>query len=242
MAISHRTWPTPRLPWIMAQTWHDLLFAHWRVPHESLRPHVPRQLDLQRRDGSAWLGVVAFEIEGLRLRGLPPAPGMGRFAELNVRTYVTDGRRPGVYFFSLDAASLSAVIGARTLLGLPYRHAEMSIERRGADVDYVSARKREPAVRFRGSYAPEGPVFEAARGSLEEWLTERYCLYTTIAGVCFCLDIDHPAWPLQAARASIEENTMAGPLGIALSGEPLLHFAKRQDVIAWAPTPVRRLA
>lgn len=108
-SVSHRPWPLPSGPWIMAQTWNDLLFAHWPVPPEIIRNLVPSQLPLDLFDGQCWLGIVPFWMSGVRARGLPAIPGLSRFAELNVRTYVTLGEKPGVYFFSLDAANMPAV-------------------------------------------------------------------------------------------------------------------------------------
>jgi uncharacterized protein YqjF (DUF2071 family) len=112
-AVAHRPWPLPSGPWIMAQTWHDLLFAHWSVRSETLRRLVPSELALDTFDGSCWVAVAPFHMSGIRLRGLPALPGLSRFPELNVRTYVTLGGKPGVYFFSLDAGSLPAVWAAR---------------------------------------------------------------------------------------------------------------------------------
>src|SRR4029434_453282 len=124
-STSHRPWPLPRGPWIMAQTWHDLLFAHWPIPPEIMRALVPPQLTLDLFDGQCWLGIVPFWMSGVRGRGLPAIPGLSRFPELNVRTYVTLGKKPGVYFFSLDAANIPAVCAARTFYHLPYFYASM---------------------------------------------------------------------------------------------------------------------
>jgi uncharacterized protein YqjF (DUF2071 family) len=220
----------------MAQTWTHLLFAHWPVPVDELRARVPRLFDLDLYEGQAWLGVVPFDLAMIRARGLPPLPGASRFPEINVRTYVTVGGRPGVYFFSLDAANLAAVLTARWFFRLAYRHASMTIEPAGEEVRYQSSRRRGKAV-FRGTYAPVGPAFTAAPGSLDEFLVERYCLYTSVAGVRLRLEIDHPAWSLQKARASFDENTMTGPLGLRLEGEPRLHYAHRQETIGWLPYP-----
>jgi uncharacterized protein YqjF (DUF2071 family) len=122
---SHRPWPLPKLPWIMKQKWHDLLFAHWPVPAEQLRSFVPEALPLDTFEGTAWIAVVPFSMSGIRLRGLPPVPGTSRFPELNVRTYITLGGKPGVYFFSLDAANALAVWGARRFYNLAYYLAEL---------------------------------------------------------------------------------------------------------------------
>jgi uncharacterized protein YqjF (DUF2071 family) len=112
-SITHRPWPLPSSPWVMQQVWHDLLFAHWPLPHDLLRPLIPAQLELDRFDGQCWVGVVPFRMSGIRGRGMPALPGLSRFPELNVRTYVTHGGKSGVYFFSLDAANLPAVWVAR---------------------------------------------------------------------------------------------------------------------------------
>jgi uncharacterized protein YqjF (DUF2071 family) len=222
----------------MRQTWADLLFAHWPVDSAALAPHVPGGIEIDRFEGRAWLTIAPFDLQGLRLRLMPPLPGASTFPELNVRTYVRMADRPGIFFFSLDAGSLLAVTAARTLLNLPYRHARMRIERASdGEVHYDSERREPPSATFAGRYRPLGPPFEAAPGSLDEWLAERYCLYTRILGGWWRLEIDHAPWPLQRAEAELEINTMAAPLGIELGLPALLHFAKRQDTVAWLPCP-----
>jgi uncharacterized protein YqjF (DUF2071 family) len=223
----------------MAQTWKNLLFAHWPVDPDVVRPHVPDGLVLDTRDGSAWIGVTPFVLAGLRIHGLPPLPSVSTFPELNVRTYVTHGGKGGILFFSLDAASTGAVAAARRLYRLPYFRARMRA-RIGPDesVAYESTRvdpRGEPAE-LRAAYRPLGPVFNAEPGSLEAFLAERYCLYTDDgAGGLLRADIHHPPWPLQRASAEIETNTMP-PSSIPLpEQEPLLHFAARQDVVIWRP-------
>jgi uncharacterized protein YqjF (DUF2071 family) len=219
----------------MGQTWKDLLFAHWPVPPETMRGRVPQELSLDVFDGDAWLGVTPFEITGLRLIATPPIPRVSTFLELNVRTYVTAGGKPGILFFSLDAASAFAVRAARRYYRLPYFRARMSAERAGASVEYSSQRLRSPPGQFafEGRYGPTGEVFQARPGSLEYFLAERYCLYTLDEGRLFRGEIHHPPWPLQRAEGDIGVNTMAPP-GIRTSGEPLLHFAGRQDVVIWS--------
>lgn len=241
-ATAHRPWPVPEAPWVMAQVWHDLLFAHWPVSPESLRARVPAELELDTFDGSAWIGIVPFRMSGVRLRGLPAVPGTSAFPELNVRTYVRVGDRPGVWFFSLDAANALAVAVARAWFDLPYFRARMSCAARGEEIDYASERTHRgaPAAAWRGTYAPTGPVELAARGTLEHWLTERYCLYArSPAGRIRRGEIHHEPWPLQPARARIAVDTMATAHGIALPDRaPHLLFARRLDVRIWAPRRV----
>jgi uncharacterized protein YqjF (DUF2071 family) len=225
----------------MAQTWRDLLFAHWPVPPEEVRPLVPASLPLDIRDGKAWVGVVPFRMTGIRLRGLPPVPGLSAFPELNVRTYVTGGGKPGVYFFSLDGGSRIAVEVARHFFHLPYVRARLSCLTDGDAIRYSSLRtdRRLPPAELRVAYRPMGPPAHPQAGSLERWLTERYCLYTVDAkNRVLRGDLHHEPWPLQPAAAEIAANTMAAAAGIALPAEPpLLHFARRLDAVLWALRP-----
>ena len=220
----------------MEQTWHDLLFAHWPVEVERLRGVVPVELPLDTYRERAWVGVVPFWMSGIRGRFLPPLPGLSQFPELNVRTYVVRDGKPGVYFFSLDAASLPAVWTARATYRLPYFHARMRVEERDGRIRYASQRIQPPTPAvFRGVYRPVGEVELRQPGSLEHWLTERYCLYTTAEGRVYRGEIHHEPWPLQDAEATIQENSVAETAGIALPEEaPLLHFARRVRVLIWA--------
>ena len=227
----HRPWPLPEDDWIQAQTWERLLFAHWRVPEDELRPHVPEQLPLDTFDGSAWIAITPFRVSGLRVRGLLPLPYFSSFLELNTRTYVSLDGKPGIYFFSLDAESALAVEAARRLYRLPYFRARMSADV-SAEIRYRSQRIEGERASFDGRYRATGPAEPAAAGSLEHFLTERYCLFVLHEDRVHWAQIHHPPWPLQTAEAEIAENTMPPP-GIELDGEPLLHFSERQDVVIW---------
>ena len=225
----------------MEQYWHDLLFAHWHVPVSQLRPLVPAKLPLDEFEGNAWVGVVPFRMSGIRARFLPPVPGFSSFPELNVRTYVTLDGKPGVYFFSLDAAHLPAVWAARATYRLPYFYARMSLEESGEEIRYRSERVHLPRpANFRGRYWPVGPVHLRPRGTLEHWLSERYCLYTVAGDRVYRGEIHHEPWPLQDAEARIEENSMASVAGIELPPTaPVLHFAKQLRVLIWPIQSVR---
>jgi len=232
-SVAHRPWPVPAGPWVMVQVWHDLLFAHWPIAFESLRPLVPPQLHLDMFDGKCWVGVVPFWMSGVRGRGMPAIPGLSRFPELNVRTYVTYRDKPGVYFFSLDAGSHMAVWGARALYHLPYFYADMKVENVRDAIEYDSSRLVAQAE-FRGRYGPIAPVERRQPGSLEHWLTERYCLYTVHRDTVYRGEIHHAPWQVQDASAKIGANSMASAAGIILPDiNPLLHFAKHQDVLIW---------
>jgi uncharacterized protein YqjF (DUF2071 family) len=223
----------------MGQTWEDLLFAHWPIEPGAIRRAVPNQIPVDTFSGAAWLGITPFEVRALHLRGLPPLPLGSRFLEVNVRTYATIGDRPGIYFFSLDAASALAVAGARLTYRLPYFHARMSLERHGARIAYESRRTGGPSAELRVEYQPAGEAFAAAPGTLEHFLTERYCLYTVSHGRVLRAEIHHPPWALRPATARVIDNSMARATGIELASiEPLLHVAARQDVVIWPPRRV----
>ena len=232
----HRPWPLPDTEWLQAQTWESLLFAHWRVPIDQLRLHVPEELPLDTFDNSAWVGLTPFRISGLRVRGLPPLPIVSSFLELNVRTYVQRDGKAGIYFFGLDAASSLAVEAARRLYRLPYFRARMSADFVRGEVDFASERVEGRRAALHARYRHDGEPTPPAPGSLEHFLTERYCLFTMHDDRVHWAQIHHPPWPLQQAEVEIAENTMPPP-GIELSGEPVCHFSARQDVVIWALEP-----
>jgi uncharacterized protein YqjF (DUF2071 family) len=219
---------------MMRQTWSDLLFAHWRVPEDELRVHVPPPLEIDTYEGAAFLAVVPFLMTGIRGHFLPPIPGTSRTLELNVRTYVRYGGRAGVYFLSLDAANGRIVQGGRWLYGLPYYHAEMKLQK-ATYTRYESLRRdtRALEVGFRGLYRPIAEPRAAEPGSLEHFLTERYCLFTAHKGDVRIGEIDHAPWPLQRAEAEFERNDMTEPFGLFVDNRPLLHYAASIDVKLW---------
>lgn len=238
---SHRPWPLPETPWILFMRWHDLLFLHWPIRPQLIRPVIPSAVELDTFDGWAWIGVVPFRMTGVRPRYVPLPLA---FAELNVRTYVKTPGRSGVWFFSLDAASWIAVRAARGLYGLPYYDARMAVELDGEAVHYRSARidKRAAPAEFSALYKPTAAAYHAAPGSLDHWLTERYCLYATgKAGRVVYGDIHHPPWSLQPAEVELRINTMTQPIGIELPDtKPLAHFARYQEVVAWPIVPIAK--
>ncbi len=235
--VDHRPWPLPQRPWVMTQTWNDLLMAHWPVPRADMRCRVPWTFDLDLFDGMAWVSVVAFHMTNVSPRGIPSIPGLSAFPELNVRTYVRVDDHPGVYFFSLDATSRWAVGAARRLLNLPYHTAFIKLVQSRGNVLYESVRRSAPEATFNAVYGPIGPAAAARQGTLDHFLTERYCLYHQYSdGRSYKLDIHHRPWPLRAAVADLRANSMLQVNGIATDEPPaILHFASRQDVVTWAP-------
>jgi uncharacterized protein YqjF (DUF2071 family) len=236
--VAHRPWPLPTSPWRVAQTWSELLFAHWLASPATLSALLPHGLRLDLYQGHAYVAIVPFFLR-IRARCLPPLPTAAAFPEINVRTYVTDGSRPGVWFFSLDAASRLAVWGARRLYRLPYHEAQIEAGV-GADAVAYHARRRRGRAAFRARYGPCGESFAPRPGTLEHFLTERYCLYAADGrGGLYRADVHHPPWQLRPAWADIAENSLAEAAGVTLCGEPLLHYASALPTVAW---PLERVA
>ncbi|HEX9038091.1 MAG TPA: DUF2071 domain-containing protein [Ktedonobacterales bacterium] len=238
-----RPWPSPVRPWAMWQVWSDLLFAHWPIPAREMAARLPPGLTLDTWAGEAWLGIVPFHMPTLHIHNTPDIPPFTRLTELNVRTYVTAGGKPGVYFFSLDADNPVTVQVARSWYHLPYLNARFTCDFASSDgsVRYTmrrTDRRARPAV-FDADYRPVGPPQPAAPGSIADWLTARFALYVAgPRGEILRGEVTHAPWPLAPAGADIRANTLAASHGFILPGvPPLLHFSRRLDVLAWTARP-----
>lgn len=228
----HLKWSLPNFPWVVTQTWSNLLFAHYPVKLSVMRKLVPDVLPLDTYNGMCWVGIVPFQITNNRVRGMPTVPGTNHFPELNVRTYVILDGKPGVYFFSLDAMNHLAVKVASTFFHLPYVYAKMNVKMKNDRVFYESRRSH---ATFNAIYEPTSEPFKAEKDSFDEWLVERYRLYTVNpkGEPCKC-DILHKPWSLQKAKADFFENKMLQVHGIQVeNSEPVLHFAKERKVRMW---------
>jgi uncharacterized protein YqjF (DUF2071 family) len=226
------------MQWLTAgyQSWRELLFVHWPVPAAQLRPLVPPSMTIDQFDGSAYVGLVPFVVEAARPVGVPPPFGL-RFLETNVRTYVhLDGREPGVYFFSLNAASLLAVVGARLTFGLPYFWATGEQRRSATTTDYRLRRRggRRPGCRVRyrvGAY--RGP---ARPGSLDHFLIERYLLHVQRGPSLWTVRVRHHPYPLYGVTLDVLQDELVAAARIGPLGEgPLIHLASGVDVAISAP-------
>jgi uncharacterized protein YqjF (DUF2071 family) len=216
------------------QKWRTLTFLHWRVPAAALRPLVPDALALDDFEGDCFVGVVPFTMLGVRPWWAPPTPGISNFHETNVRTYVhRDGRDPGVWFFSLEAANRLAVWIARTFWRLPYHHATMTLAR-GDDIRYASTRRVGGAV-CNVTCRPTAPPSPAVPGTLEHFLAERYLLYAVRGGALYSGRVYHTPYPLQTAEVLAWEESLLAAASIARpAGEPIAHFAEGVDVEVFA--------
>jgi uncharacterized protein YqjF (DUF2071 family) len=209
---------------------------HWPVAVSALRPLVPPQLSIDTFGGQAWIGVVPFKMWGVRPYLAPPVPGLNSFLELNVRTYVHHQGVPGVWFHSLDIDSSAAAWGGRQFFFLPYHNAEMSFKQEARKIFYHSRRAQSdapPAV-FDAAWTTGERLPQSEPGSLEFFLTERYCLYTVQREQLYRCRIHHQPWPLSAAEVTAHNSTMLEALGLhAPAGNPLLHYAEELKVDIW---------
>jgi uncharacterized protein YqjF (DUF2071 family) len=237
-----RRWP------VMYQKWRELLFLHWPVRPEELRPLVPPPLELDLFEGTAYIGLVPFTMNGVRPVGLPPVRGLSSFHETNVRTYVHNGGRdPGVWFFSLDAANRIAVSLARRLYHLPYYYARMFLEREAAarpgdpgPILYAGVRRRpdpRPAS-YLIRATPTGPVRSAEPGTLEHFLVERYFLYALANDRLYLGQVHHHPYPVQSAEVLALDESLLAAAGIRRPASPAIgHFARGVDVKVYALRP-----
>ena len=209
--IAHRPWPLPSKNWIMRQSWRNFLFIHWPIPAEILRPHIPSFLEIDTYNGSAWLGVVVFVMEGIYPRGLSSISLTPTFPEINVRTYVHYNGKPGIFFMSLDVGDWASCTIAKRWYRLPYKKADISSRKEGQTFHCQSVRKgtKNPPIPFQVKYTPLSEVYFPKEGTLDHWLTERYCLFSSNnGGNIFCGEIHHRPWPLQKVKAEIIRNTL----------------------------------
>lgn len=240
--IDHRPWPPPKQPWVLAQSWHDALFAFWPMPVSTLRPFIPSAFQIDTFEGQTWLGIVSYRMNHVRLRGIPALPWISAFPELYVRTCVTMDNKPGTFFLSVDASDAFGVAIARKWFHLPNYQAKMSLRMEKDRVHFSSQRfnPEDPPAVFIGSYKPTGDPMIPQRGSLAYWLMERYCFYMVDSGQkLYRTEMHHAPWPLQPAEATFDMNTMITPFGIRFpETAPTLYFVKQQNIMVWWPREV----
>ncbi|MDR3764567.1 MAG: DUF2071 domain-containing protein [Acidobacteriota bacterium] len=253
--VEHRPWLPPDGQWLLSQRWNDLLMMHFAVEPAALRRLVPDGLTLELYDGAAWLTVMAFATSHARPSGVPPLPGLSFFPQINLRTYVTAEEKPGGYYLSVDCGNLSAVWFARMFFRLEYWHASMQLT--GATIrsqsngngglHYRARRLHGPSAqggpaRLEVDYAPVGEVQHARQHSLDEFLSERYCIYSQRGRHYYRIEVHHQPWPLQRAEADLRINSMAEPLGLLLPEQPqICHFSRSIRLLNWAPERIASL-
>ncbi len=221
---------------IMHQNWGKLLFMHWPIDADLLRPLIPAPLEIDTYDGSAWIAIVPFTMWDIRPLPpyMPPVPGLAAMHELNVRTYVQIDREPGVWFFSLDCNSRTAVLAARKFFLLPYCNARIELKQEEETIEYELTRTDDPAAAFSARWTIGKALPVSEPGSLEYFLTERYCLYSSRKERIYRAQIQHQPWPLQQATIERFSSSMIEAVGLENpQSPPLLHYAEAVNVDIW---------
>lgn len=232
----------PQRPHVMYQKWRHLLFLHWRWDANDIRRRLPAGLHVDTFNGDAWVGIVPFFMKGVRPRGVPPLPGLSRFPELNLRTYVhASNGTPGVWFFSLDAANAAAVWGARTFFSLPYHTARMRCRvAHESEVDYRSLRLGQN-LECRYRYAPaNGDLSTAVPGTLDFFLTERYVLFARKGDKLLRGQIHHMPYQITPATVSSHDVNLFTLDGLKPPDKPFEHalYSPGVDVKVYAIQPI----
>jgi len=212
---------------VMVQHWRSMSFIHWRYPPEAVQALLPQGLQVQTFDGDAWVGMLPFLMDGVRPPWLPPMPWLSRFPETNLRTYVhgPDGGT-GIFFFSLDAARLPAVLAARASLNLPYCWSDMMVQDDGSRIGYRGRRRLPGPVGagYQTRVRVGAPYSEQDLGALDHFLTARYRLYSRVVGRLVAVDVQHPPWPLHRAELQELRQDLTDAAGLPPpASAPLLH-------------------
>lgn len=235
--IAHRPWQLPSKHWIMRQTWSNLFFTHWPIAPEMIRPYIPQSLQIDTFNRYAWVGVVLFVMKGVYPRGLNCISLIRPFPEINVRTYVQFDGKPGIYFLSIDVGDWASCTIAKRWFRLPYFSSDVFFDRKDQNFYFQSNRKgiANTTIKFNGKYIPLPGVFYPQKGTLDHWLTERYCLYSKDQkGNLYCGEIHHRPWPLQNAESEIPTNSLLSPFNFDLTGvKPISHYSKGVDSFIW---------
>lgn len=236
-ATAYRQWPRPDFSPCTRMSWHEVLYMHWPLQPCHLQSLIPEGLELDTREGVAWVGIVPFRLSGVAARWLPPLPLISRFPEVTVRTYVTMGGKPGLWYFSLDATNPFAVFLAKCVFALPYNEASISLVNDGLWKRFRCQRRcpEQGPAELDVEYRPVGPTYQTREGTLEHFLTARYCIYTRDkSGELLRGEIDHPPLKLRNAQAIIHRNTMLQSLGLALPDQcPRLMYVHHTRVGSW---------
>lgn len=226
-STDHRPWELPAGRWQYYQEWNDALFLHWEVPGELLRKWVPDRLHIDSLDGKFYISVVAFTMQKIRPRNLPPMQFISDFHEINVRTYIDNGDRKGVYFINIEAHKALSVFVSRKLSGLPYGKSSMQ----RTPTNYVSRNTEKDF--FLDVNFEIGEVI-AEKTALDSWLTERYCLYLDKGSKLYRYDIHHEEWVLRQARLrSLEVQYRFGEIDLSARPPDLVQYSEGVKVVAW---------
>lgn len=222
----HRPWPMPPGTWKFYQEWNRVVFLHWRVPLDELKKLVPSQLEIDTFGGQAWISLVAFTMEKIRPRYIPPFPPISNFHEINIRTYVKYNNKAGVYFLSIEGGKRFSCFLARQISGLPYRYSKINRSKN----DYISKNniyKDELLIQYSAGKKIQQP------SATDKWLTERYALFDDADKKIVTYELHHMPWEIH--ELSIEKAAISYPrFGNLIHNAPdVAHYSNGVKVVAW---------
>jgi len=225
-ATEHRPWPLPSIKWSYYQEWNDAIFLHWRVDATLIKEYIPKELELDLIDGSAWVSLVAFTMERIRPRVLPSFSPISNFHEINIRTYVTRGAKSGVYFLNIEAGKRISCYVAKMLSELPYRYSNMKRISNRFTSNQVST-----GSSFKLEYELGGKILQITQ--LDRWLTERYALFQDSKQYLNQFEIHHTEWLLK--EITVHSLLLNYPKFPDLFHErpDLCHYSPGVSVLAW---------
>lgn len=228
--VAHRPWPLPQGMYKYYQEWNELLFLHFRVEENIIRTLLPPGIQPDLFDHSAWVSLVPFTMNRIRPRMAPSWKPLSDFHEVNLRTYVTDGRQSGIYFFSLEAARWLPATLANRISGMPYEPA--TINRSFGDIHRYAISNPRKDTTANILYKPGVDI--TGKTPLERWLTERYCVYLDLAEHLYRYQVHHISWPLQTV--TLQEAHIRYRVGTQLLTEKDIASAQYSpgvQVLAW---------
>ena len=241
MRTDHLPFPMPERKHSLEQNWVSLTFMHWEVDPDILRAHVPEDLEIDLFDGKAYIGIIPFRMEKVRPRKLPSVPLISNFPEFNIRAYVTSNGKSGVYFLTLDAQSYITCLYAPFAYSLPYKYAKCNLERNNQNGFIWHSKRRSDGLSLRGQSFPNGPILEAEKNSLEEFLFERYCLYVKHKGKTCRAYTYHEPWKYRVGDAELIENTLTDSYNLGINNilkPDLVHLSEGVEVLTWKIEPI----
>ncbi len=236
MRTEHLPFSMPERKPSLKQNWVGLTFMHWEIDPFHLRRYIPDDLEIDLFEGKAYIGTIPFRMEKVRPRSLPPVSFISNFPEFNIRAYVTKNGKSGVFFLTLDAQSYVTCAYAPIAYSLPYRYAKCDFNKNNLGGYRWYSKRKKDGVSLEGESFAKGPVLQAKKGSIEEFLFERYCLYVRHKGETCRAYTYHEPWNFRIAEVKIIKNTLTESYNLGINNvlEPdLVHVSEGVEVLTW---------
>lgn len=228
--ISHRPWTLPSGQWSYYQEWNSALFLHWKVSLDELVKLIPKGISIDTFNGECWITLVAFTMEKIRPRRLPSVAAISDFQEINVRTYLSKDGKKGVYFLRIEAGKKVSTFVAKLLSGLPYENANIDLQNMSNPYKYFASNNNRNS-KFDATFTIGKRI--ANKTELDNWLTERYCLYLEKNKILYRYETHHKPWVLDTVEnLNLISTYKIG--NILLDKKPdLAHYSNGVKVLAW---------